>query len=161
MRLCNFAFALATVATLPGLPAWADPPAAAHGKASCNVDIIHARTDGDGTMDGQLAGLAEDLKKPPFTSWKTFKLLDKSTASLAEGGSAPFNTPTGGRGTLTYTAHGSRDGKHVIKLALEVPGNKSSTRSNVTLDEGGHVLVAGIKHQGGILIYAVSCKTEQ
>ena len=160
MRLRPAAFALATLVGLPAWPAWADP-SSPNAKADCSVDVIHARTDGDGKIDGQLAGLAEDLKKAPFTNWKTFKLLDKSTASLAEGGSAPFNTPTGGRGSLTYTGHAHRGGKHAIKLTIEVPGEKSNTRSNVTLDEGGHILVAGIKHQGGILIYAVSCKTEQ
>lgn len=131
------------------------PALADGGKAACTIDVIHARTDGDGSVDAQLAGLAEDLKKPPFTSWKTFKLLDKSSASLAEGASAPFNTPIGKAGSLTYA--GREQAK--LKLTIEVPGEKSNTRSNVRLDDGGHLLLAGIKHQGGILIYAVSCKS--
>jgi hypothetical protein len=151
--------ALVFAAGLVASPALADGPG---GRAACAVDIIHARADGDGSIDPQLAGLAEDLKKPPFTSWKTFKRIDRKDAQLAEGASASFGTPGGGSGSLTYAGHLQRGGgRHAIKVVLDVPGGASNTRSHFTIDEGGHMMVAGLKYQGGILIYAVSCRTDQ
>src|SRR5262245_59362723 len=100
MRLSIVATALALASGAS--PAFADGPG---GAAACTIDSRHARPDGPGTIAPQLASLAEDLKKPPFTASKTFKALDRKDARLTEGASASFSSPDGQPGSLSYAGH--------------------------------------------------------
>ena len=164
MRPVRPAFVLAALIALPALPSLADnPPAPAKpGKALCVFKTVQALPDGDGTMDPAINMLREDLKRPPFTAWKTFKMLGRQEQELAEGATANYSTPDGRTASLTYSGHSVREGKHAIRVVFDIHGaGKSNAHTTLTLDEGGHFVVAGHKHQGGILIYAVSCKTEQ
>ena len=49
--------------------------------------------------------------------------------------------------------------KLLRRCRLEEPGQFGTDGRREALDEGGFFLVAGQKHQGGILIYSLSCVT--
>ena len=72
-----------------------------------------------------------------------------------------YALPQGRRAQVLYAEHAAADGKHVVRGTLTLHGGKSETRTMFALDEGGVLLVAGQKHEGGILIYALSCRTEK
>jgi hypothetical protein len=144
------------------VPALAEPTGTPAESAHCVFRTVHALPGGAGSsasMDPQITALREDLARPPFTAWKTFKLLDSQEANLAEGASTNFSTADGRTAVVTYTGHGHRHGQHFIKGALEFLGGKSTVKTAFTLDEGGHFVVAGHKYQGGILIHSLSCQT--
>ena len=154
---------LPTTALADAPPAHAAPaiaaPAVAADKATCVFKIIHASQGPTASMDPAINMLREDLKRPPFTAWNTFKVLARTPADLAEGATASFTTPDGHTALLTYSGHVLQKDRHAIKAILDLRGGTSAARTTFTLDEGGHFVVAGHKHQGGILIYAITCKT--
>ena len=128
--------------------------------ARCTVRTIHATPD-EGGVDPQLADLRAQLTRPPFTSWKSFKLLASHQAELTPGAASRFPLPEERQGTLTYKQHLQPEGgRHRVRLQLEVRrGGESQLSTVFVLDEGGTVLSAGSKHGGGILILGVSCST--
>jgi hypothetical protein len=70
---------------LSGLCSLATPALA--GDAECSYVEISATTNKDAkdaTIDPDLKPLEKKLKKPPFTSWNTFKKLSGGTASLVK-----------------------------------------------------------------------------
>ena len=128
-------------------------------QATCVFKTVHALPGGDGSMDPAINMLREDLRRPPFTAWKTFHVLGREERQLARGASATFSTPDGKTAELRYDGHVDRGTRHAIKAVLSMQGAKSAARTSLTLDEGGHFVVAGHKYQGGILIYAVTCRS--
>lgn len=147
------------LALLLAAPALGDVAPRPPDQATCRFKTVHALAGGDGSMDPRITMLREDLQKPPFTAWKTFRVLGDVEKRLSAGESASIDTPDGRTATLTYLGHDERGGKHAVRGQLGFRGEKSDTRTAFTLDEGGHLVVAGHKHQGGILIYAITCKT--
>lgn len=151
-RLAPLALALVLVASLGG---------AAHADgARCTVRSIGAgKAAGD--IDAQLADLKAQLTNPPFTAWKSFKLLAQHKFELNPGGSSTFALPEGRQGTITYKEHlGSPGGKHRVRVQLQIKkGADAQALTVFTLDEGGTMLVAGQKLGDGILILGVACNT--
>lgn len=128
--------------------------------ARCQVRSIHARPV-EGGVDAALEDLKPKLTRPPFVTWKTFKLLSSEQLQLAPGAASKFSLPEGREGTLTYKDHiKGEGGKHRVRLQLEVKkGGQPQLSTVMVLDEGGTVLNAGLKHGDGILILGVSCVT--
>jgi hypothetical protein len=135
-------------------------PSRANPAARCLLRVVHALA-AEGGVDPQLQPLKSRLQRPPFVSWKTFHLVSQEERELHTAGAADYALPGGRTAHLTYTEHAvDARGKHVVRGALELAGGKSRSRTTFALDEGGLFLVAGEKHADGILIYALSCKTE-
>lgn len=154
---------LALAVAVPAMPARGDEPAPA---AKCAVRTIHALKEGSGgagaTIDPRISGLRAYLEKPPFTSWKAFRLLDDKEVMLQPHGSSPFELPNGRHGSLTYLDHLIGDGEHRMRLQLTLSdGTKKVLNTTFVLDEGGVVLQAGQRYQNGLLILGISCQTEK
>jgi hypothetical protein len=150
----------AALADAPPAPVGTAPAALpAAETATCVFKVVHASQGPSPSMDPAINMLREDLKRPPFTAWNTFKVMARNQADLAKGATATFRTPDGHTAVLTYAGHLPRKDRHAIKAVLDLRGSTSAARTTLTLDEGGHFVVAGHKYQGGILIYAITCKT--
>jgi hypothetical protein len=129
--------------------------------ARCTVKVVHA-LPGEGGIDPKITRLRHHFQHPPWTHWHTFRLLSEKEQELPPGGSAKYALPDGREATVTYVAHTLRpDGKHAVKGELSIDGPRVHSKTAFTLDEGGLYLTAGEKHGDGILIYSLSCKTEQ
>jgi hypothetical protein len=133
----------------------------------CDVPIIHALHNGDDgkapEIDSQINRLKPYLEKQPFTAWREFKLLDRKELTIPLNGSSSFTLPNGREATLTFVAHSAGPGDHRLRLRLVFDDkNKKGKMLDTTfvLDEGGVVLQAGQRFQGGVLILGVSCKTQ-
>jgi hypothetical protein len=156
--------ALLAAVTLVGVvggavSAAADEPQA---PAKCELRVIHALKEGSG-IDSRITRLRPYLERAPFTAWHEFKLLSSQEMELAPRGSSVFDLPNGRKGTLTYVEHMlASDGDHRMRLQLVIDnGPKRVLNTTFVLDEGGVVLQAGQKYQGGLLVLGVSCKTEK
>jgi hypothetical protein len=130
--------------------------------ASCEVPIIQAFDHGEG-IDPQIVRLRPYLQKPPFTAWKSFKLLASHKMTLSPKESTAFDLPGGRRATLTFVEHdlSATHGHHHMRLNLLVKeGERTVLDTSLALEEGGVVLHASNRHQGGLIIIGVSCKTQ-
>jgi hypothetical protein len=126
--------------------------------ASCGVKIILASHAGSG-VDPKLVGLKHYLAKDPFTTYKSFQLLDEKKWSLRASQTEKLKLPNGKEMALTYvdTVAGT-NGKRV-RLRLEISDDsKKLLNTTFTLDEGAYVLQAGQRHKDGLLILGVSCE---
>jgi hypothetical protein len=152
--------ALALCGALPlARPALGDEaPAAA---ARCTLRVVHALPQ-EGGFDPRLEALRRRLSRPQFMAWRTFHLLSTQEQEIQPGASVEYSLPDGRKARLTYAEHAEGpNGKHLVRGSLELEGARSNSRTMFALDEGGVLLVAGARHLNGILIYALSCRTEK
>jgi hypothetical protein len=133
-------------------------------EASCDVPIIHALPGSGATqIDPKIDMLKAYLSKAPFTAWHDFRLLDRKTLTLQQGGSATFEMPDHRPATLTFVGHTAGPGEHRIRLRLVIEHPEKQHRvldTTFVIDEGGVVLNVGHRHDNGVLILGVSCKTQ-
>ena len=132
----------------------ADPSSAAR----CSVKVINA-LPGEGVIDPAITRLRPYLQNPPFNAWHSFKLLSEKEQELMPGTSASYPLPNGKSATVTYTEHKPGE-RHTVRGIFQVETPRSNSKTGFTLDEGKFFLVAGERFNGGILIYSLSCKTE-
>jgi hypothetical protein len=151
------AVALGAVMLLAGSAARAE-------SATCDVPIIHALPGGGATqIDPKIDMLKAYLSKAPFTAWHDFRLLDRKWLTLAEGASSTFMMPDNRPATLTFLGHTAGPGEHRMRLRLVIEHPEKQHRvldTTFVLDEGGVVLHVGHRHDNGVLILGVSCKTQ-
>jgi hypothetical protein len=133
------------------------------GTADCQIFEIKASNDGDG-VDPQLKPLARKLKKPPFSSWKAFKLLKKHDKTVEKMKALNLSLVTGSKLTLLFRgASGSQDNKTRLRLTftLDDKSGKRKLDGTINLDSGDYSLIGGDTIEGGgTYIVAVSCKTQ-
>jgi hypothetical protein len=135
----------------------AQAPAAA--ESELELLVLHATNDGKG-IDPKL-GKIEELTKPPFSAWNSYKLLERKTIKLKKGESTKVTLPTG---ELELTlkdvipAKGKDPKKAVITASVTRGGKKVVTIGDVTGKTGERFFVAGQKHQGGELVLGFSFK---
>ncbi len=129
--------------------------------ARCVLRLIHALPEA-GPPDPRLADIHRlHLSKPPFSVWRSFRLLADETRELRPRQQLEFSFPEGQKASLLYTEHlTDPSGKHRVRGTLHVQGAHSGAGTGFSLDEGGLFMVAGQRLGKGILIYALSCRTE-
>jgi hypothetical protein len=132
--------------------------------ATCDVPIIHAMPGGGATqIDPKIDMLKSYLSKAPFTAWHDFRLLDRKALTIPENGSSQLMLPNSRQATLSFLGHTGGSGEHRMRLRLVIDHLEKQHRvldTTFVLDEGGVVLHVGQRHDGGVLILGVSCKTQ-
>lgn len=136
------------------------PPAAT--SADCQVFEIKASND-EGGVDAALRPLARKLKKPPFSSWKTFKLLKKHEKQVEKMKTLNVGLVTGSKLSLLFRgATGGQPTKPRLRLTftLDDKSGKRKLDGTINLDSGDYSLFGGDTVEGGgTYILAVSCTT--
>ena len=128
--------------------------------AKCRLQVVHALPT-DGGVDEKIKPLEERLRRPPFREWKTFRLLTEEERELRPTSSTEYQLPEGRKAELLFAERATvPTGKPQIRGSLKIEGPRSAARTMFSLDEGGVLLVAGHRHQGGILIYSLSCRVQ-
>lgn len=132
--------------------------------ATCDVPIIHALPGGGVTqIDPKIDVLKPYLSKAPFTAWHDFRLIDRKTLTLTENAPSQWSLPNDRQATLTFLGHTGGSGEHRMRLRLVIDHLEKHHRvldTTFVLDEGGVVLHVGQRHDSGVLILGVSCKTQ-
>jgi len=153
-RLQTVVFAGVAVAVLVvhALPAHAQT-------ASCTIFEIKASNDAGG-LDPALKPLKNKFKKPPFSAWKTFKLLKQHDKDIELKKAFNLKLITGGKLSLLYRARNKDKDKKVrlrIRFSLDNKKGKRQTDGTVNLDSGDWAIIGGDDVDGGTYIVAFSC----
>ena len=130
--------------------------------ADCAIYEIEA-SNAAPSVDKALTPLAKKLKKAPFSSWKTFKLLKKHDKKLQKMKALRQPLVTGSKLTLLYrdkSAAGPNNKTRLrLKFTLDDKNDKRKLDSTINVDSGDHSLIGGDELKGGATyILGVSCK---
>jgi hypothetical protein len=153
---------LMLAAALPALLGRSSPARAE--VATCEIPVIQALHNGDDgkapSIDPDIRRLKPYLLRAPFTAWREFKLIDRKELTIPLTGSGDFDLPNGRKAQLSFLEHMLGPGDHRMRLHLTIDEHgKKVLDTTFVLDEGGVVLHAGQRYQGGILVLGVTCKT--
>lgn len=112
--------------------------------------VLHATNDGKG-IDKGLEDMPE-LKRPPFSSYNSYKVLKRDKVALKKGSSDKRKLPNDRQLLMSYKAQ--KEQKHTISVAIQKPngGEDYLPLLEVNARKGERVFVAGQAYQGGILV---------
>jgi hypothetical protein len=138
------------------------PPAAPQ-QVDCAIYEM-AASNGATVVDPALRPLQKKLNKPPFSSWKTFKLLKKHDKQAVRMKALNLPLVTGSKLSLLYRDQISNQGKKVrlrVTFTLDDKNDKRKLNSTLNLDSGDFSLIGGDWDKladGATYIVAVSCR---
>ena len=126
----------------------ATPPAA----VSADVLVLHASNSGGG-IDPRVEKLKEQLRKPPFSSYDTYKLLSQTRSPLAEGKPSEMVLPNGR--TLRVTLKGMPEpNRYKVATVIAMPNGKEQALE-VTAPLEETFFMAGQPHEKGVLVVGI------
>ena len=152
-------------------PAGSFPPARADGKepagdkvgqasqARAEIIVLHATNDHTG-IDPKIGKLPE-LAKPPFSSYDSYKLLDRAEVQLAQGAAQQRKLPDDGQlaVTLKDVLPPEKKGeppRFSVAARIQKPGGKAFLPAlEVSAKKGEIFFVAGQTYKGGILVIGI------
>lgn len=154
-------FALLTTAALAiGALAITTPVAYADNPVACTVVEIEASTTDAPAIGPELRPLEKKLKKPPFSSWNTFKQLGSHAVTL-EPMKASTLTLVHGKAQLLLrevTAKGQKKARISLGINVDDADGKRVVDTKVNVDAGDYLVVGrSLKNNRGHLI-AMNCK---
>ena len=126
------------------------------GPVSAELVILHATNDGTG-IDPKLGKMPE-LGKPPFSSYNSYKLVERVTLPLEKGKQATTKLPNDRvmAVVLKDILQGSKKGdppKFVVSASIQKPeGTAFLPLLEVNAKAGETFFVAGQTYKGGILV---------
>lgn len=125
------------------------------GDADCDYVEIAATNGNDGSIDADLKPLEKKLRKPPFTSWSTFKRLSSGTVSLAKVAPQPLKLK---QATATVMLRDRTDKRLELSITLDNASGKRVLEAKPALKAADWLLlvVSNAKDDGHIL--GLTCK---
>jgi hypothetical protein len=160
---CPAIVAALAVALSFGGASLAEPPVA-HGQiialdsvdqASAEVLVLHATNDGKG-IDPAIGDLPQ-LKQPPFSSYDSYKLLERGNLALAPSGE--LKLPDGGRLSLALQKAQPSDKKGETRYVIGAKVYKKNGDKFVSAEfntrERVYFFVAGPPFENGILVLGI------
>ncbi len=128
--------------------------------ASCEVYEIKATNDKSG-YDGQLKALKKKLSKPPFSAWKSFKLVKKHSVTATKMTAVSVKLAAGGKLGLLYKERNDAKGKKPrLRVVMTLDDAKGKRKADITLkfDSGDFSLVGqDVGKDGSTRILAIRC----
>ncbi|UQA63693.1 hypothetical protein E8A73_018150 [Polyangium aurulentum] len=137
----------------------APAPAQAAAAVSAEVIVLHATNDGSG-IDPKIGKMAE-LGKPPFSSYNSYKLLDRSKMSIDKASPTKIKLPNDGVLMVSLKdvinpKKKDEQKRYVIGASIQKPGGNSFLPLlEVNAKAGETFFVAGQSHKGGILVIGI------
>jgi hypothetical protein len=154
-RPASLAGAIAVLLSIAAAPA-----ASADGNVTCTVIEIEASTADAPSMDGALAPLEKKLRKPPFSSWNSFKQLGSQALTLE-----PMKPGTTGlvhgKATLLLrelTTDGGKKPRVSLGVTLDDAAGKRVLDSKVAVDAGDYLVVGRSLPAGKGQLVALNCR---
>jgi hypothetical protein len=156
---------VAGLAFLPGLAvanaqeAQAPAPVQAEASVAAEVIVLHATNDGSG-IDAKIGKMPE-LSKPPFSSYNSYKLLDRGKLSLVKGSPATTKLPNDGvlQVSLKEIVQPKAKGeprRFLVGASIQKPGGNSFLPLlEVNAKAGETFFVAGQNYKGGVLVIGI------
>ena len=144
----------ALVFALAAVPLAMSRLASADEKAECSYLEIAASNSKAPAIDGELKPLEKKLKKPPFTSWNTFKKLSGGPVALGKQKAESLKLAQGAASLLLRDRNDRRidisvtidgaDGKRVLDNKQSMPAGDWSVWVHNVKDDG-HILALTCK----------------
>lgn len=129
-------------------------------QANCTVFEIKA-TSGEGGIDAELKPITGKLKKPPFSAWKTFKVIKKHVAEAARMQAVSLKLADGGKLGLLYKERSDAKGaKPRLRVGMTLDNAAGKRKADITLkvDSGDYTLVGqDAGKDGSSRLLAISC----
>jgi hypothetical protein len=135
-------------------------PAHADDHASCTAIELSATNAGGPSIPGELKPLAKNLKKPPLSSWKAFKVLSSSDFQI-EGMKAASPKLAAGATSIILRDIDERAGKRPrLQLGITMDGQtgKRVFDSKVAVDAGDYIVYGEILSNDDGHFVALSCR---
>lgn len=142
-----------------GQPVDPAPAKADETSVPAEIIILHATNDGRG-IDPKIGKMPE-LGKPPFSSYNSYKLLDRVTVNIARGKSATTKLPNDRvlQVSLKDIIPAKKKDdlkKYVVGASIQKPGGTAFLPLlEVNAKAGETFFVAGQTHKGGILVIGI------
>jgi hypothetical protein len=136
-------------------------PTQAPAPASVNMEVIvlHGTNDGSG-IDPKIGKIPE-LSKPPFSSYNSYKLLDRPKVAVQKGKETKIKLPNDREMAIELkdiVAPKKKDEvtRYVVKTSIQKPGgNTFLPLLELNAKAGEWFFVAGQTYKGGILVIGV------
>lgn len=122
------------------------------------VFVIHA-TEQAGELDASLKKITA-LRKPPFSSFKTMKVLSRTKIALSADKPVGVTLPNGRQLQLKLLKT-LKDGRHKVQVSINRPGKKDYLPLLQVIASREPFFVAGQTYQGGMLIIGVRIDVQQ
>jgi hypothetical protein len=128
-------------------------------EVQAEVIVLHATNDGKG-IDPSI-GKIPALERPPFSSYNSYKLLEKYDLKLPKGEAKDKKLPDGGKLALMFkeVSRGKKKDdptKFVVSATIEkADGKQFLPGLDVNALKGEYFFIAGQKYNGGILVIGV------
>ncbi len=134
--------------------------ARADAPVACTVLEIEASTSDAPAVDPALRPLEKKLKKPPFSSWNTFKRLGAHTVTLELMKGSTLTLVHGKAGLILreVTARGPKKARVALGITLDDSDGKRVLDSKVAVDAGDFLVVGRSLRGGTGQLVALSCK---
>ena len=123
-----------------------------------------AASSGKPGVDPALRPLVKKLKRPPFSSWTTFKLLKNHQKDAVRMKALTLPLTTGSKLSLLYRDQSASQGKKVrlrLTFTLDDKNDKRKLNGTLNLDSGDFSLIGNESDKlpdGSTYIVAVSCR---
>ena len=138
----------------PGKPAEVAP-----GEVAVEIVILHATNEGTG-IDPKI-GKMPALAQPPFSSYNSYKLLDRVKLPLAKGKSSTTKLPTGrdlmvALKDIIDPKKKDEPRRYLVTASIQKPdGNTYLPLLEVNAKPGELFFVAGQTYKGGTLVIGI------
>jgi hypothetical protein len=156
---CGLALSLAGGAATAGPEAPPGASAQAPVPASVNAEVMvmHAtQAPGAGSIDEKIGNMPQ-LRKPPFSAYNTYKLLDKRTLSVQKGQPSSHQLPNGR--TLQVSLSDVKERRYHVSASISQPDGKAFLKLlEVAAAPNEPFFVAGQTYQGGSLVIAITLR---
>lgn len=139
----------------------AQAPAQAPAAASVNMEVIVLHATNDSTGIDPKIGKIPELSKPPFSSYNSYKLLDRPKIGVQKGKQTTVKLPNGRDMAVALKdilAPKKKDEvtRYVVSTSIQKPGgNTFLPLLEVNAKAGEWFFVAGQTYKGGILVVGI------
>jgi len=131
----------------------------AEDNANVEIMVLHAtQQPGSGAIDPSIGNLPQ-LKKPPFSSFNTYKLLDRKSLAIKKGQPIEFALVDGRKLALVLVEKTPKPERYRLAASINAPkGEAFLKKIEVTASPNEPFFVAGQSHKGGILVLGIAIK---
>ncbi|RYE94877.1 MAG: hypothetical protein EOO75_00810 [Myxococcales bacterium] len=123
------------------------------GAVSAEIMVLHASNSGGG-IDPKVRDLPQ-LKKPPFSSYNTYRVLSQSQVSLPLGRTIDTTLPNGGQFRLSFREAAPSNRFKLAATILQPNGQSFLPSLEVTLPHHEPFFIGAQSHKDGKLVLAV------
>lgn len=125
------------------------------------VIILHATNDKSG-IDPKIGKMPE-LEKPPFSTYNSYKLLEKAELKLTKGELKEQKLPDGGKLKVTFkevVKSKKKDDPSKFSLATSIEKSDGKEFANIAVSalQGNYFFIAGQKYKEGVLVIGIKVK---